>query len=58
MYSLFQQIFAYGILGTALDAGDTTMNKKKKTQKKPPKKSLFVWSLHNSERKKILSKNN
>lgn len=38
MYSLFQQIFAYGILGTALDAGDTTMNNKKKDQKKPPQK--------------------
>lgn len=38
MYSLFQQIFAYGILGTALDAGDTTMNKKKKDPKKTPQK--------------------
>lgn len=37
MYSLFQQIFASGILGTALDAGDTTMNQKK-TKKKTPQK--------------------
>lgn len=42
MYLLFQQIFAYGILGTALDAGDTTMNQKKRPKKNPPKIPVHV----------------
>lgn len=53
-YSLFQQILAYSVLGIALGAEDTTVNKKDNNNKLPvPVEFTEWWKEKNSKQKQL-----